>query len=77
MAMMVKQTTLRLDHPVPAGAMVMDQYGHVVGSVVGLAKVVEGTTISWEVTAEVEAGTDTNSLQVLPRSGITGSINNA
>lgn len=73
----MKQATFRLDHPVPAGALVLDQYGHVVGSVVGIAKVVEGMAINWDVTAEVEAGTDTSSLQVLPRYGMTGSINNA
>lgn len=74
----VKTATIRLDQYVPAGSMVLDQYGSVVGSVVSIVKVTEGQDPPvWEVTTEVAFGTDTTSLQVMPRAGIVGSVNNA
>lgn len=66
------RTTIWMDEWVPNGGMVMDCYGHVVGDVVKTVKVEDG----WDVTIEVDDGTDIDRLQVLPRSGIVGSVNN-
>jgi hypothetical protein len=72
----MKQVTLDLNHWVPAGTHVFDHFGHLVGTVQSIAQ--KGAdSFAWLVVVEVDDGADTTALQVMPQSGITGSINNA
>jgi hypothetical protein len=64
--------TVRYD--APAGAIIMDLYGRIIGQVVG-SRLVRREPFELEIEIDIDQDADTDSMQVLASSAITGSIN--
>lgn len=57
----------------PPGSQLFDQLGQIVGQALSCQQRDDST---WEIEVDVEHDADVDRLQVMPASGITGSINN-
>ena len=66
-----ERRSLLVSYEAPAGSIVLDKMGRVIGQVVGSEQVGD----KWRIQVDVDIGTDLEQIQVMATYGITGSIN--
>ena len=71
--MVRERKTIVVGYVAQPGLQLFDQLGRIVGQTLSCRQCSDDT---WEIEVDVEADTDVDRLQVMPDSGITGSINN-
>lgn len=72
---MRERKTILTPYLVSARSLVMSLEGRVIGQVVSVEQVSKREPLAWSVELDVEHDADLERLQIMPLSGITGSIN--
>jgi hypothetical protein len=69
-----ERMSLVLTYTAPAGSMILDLNGRLVGQVVGTQQI-QREPPTWRVEVDLERGIDSDTIQILPPAGHTRSVN--